>query len=70
MFFKNIVCPVCGAACDDIQVEIKDEKIEAKNVCKMGISRFKEITSPQRLKQPLLKFGGNQDQFPGMEPLK
>lgn len=58
MFFKNIVCPVCGAACDDIQVEIKDEKIEAKNVCKMGISRFKGITSPRRLKQPLLKFGG------------
>lgn len=58
MFFKNIVCPVCGAACDDIQVEIKDEKIEAKNVCKMGISRFKEIISPRRLKQPLLKFGG------------
>lgn len=58
MIHKNIVCPVCGAACDDIQVEIKNGKIEAKNVCKMGISRFNEITSPRRFKQPLLKFGG------------
>jgi formylmethanofuran dehydrogenase subunit B len=58
MIHKNIVCPVCGAACDDIQIEIKDGKLEAKNVCKMGISRFKEITSPRRFKQPLLKFGG------------
>ena len=58
MIYKNIVCPVCGAACDDIQVEIKNGKIEAKNVCKMGISRFNEITSPRRFKQPLLKFGG------------
>ena len=58
MFFKNIVCPACGAACDDIQVEIKNGKIEAKNVCKMGISRFNEITSPRRFKQPLLNFGG------------
>jgi formylmethanofuran dehydrogenase subunit B len=58
MIYKNIVCPVCGAACDDIQVEIKNGKIEAKNVCKMGISRFNEITSPQRFKQPLLKFRG------------
>jgi formylmethanofuran dehydrogenase subunit B len=58
MIYKNIVCPVCGAACDDIQVEIKNEKIEVKNICKMGISRFNEITSPRRFKQPLLKFGG------------
>jgi len=58
MIHKNIVCPVCGAACDDIQVEIKGGKIEAKNVCKMGISRFNEVTSPRRFKQPLLKFGG------------
>ena len=58
MIHKNIVCPVCGAACDDIQVEIKNGKIEAKNVCKMGISRFNEITSPRRFNQPLLKFGG------------
>ncbi len=58
MIHKNIVCPVCGAACDDIQVEIKNGKIEAKNVCKMGISRFNEVTSPRRFKQPLLKFGG------------
>ncbi len=37
MIYKNIVCPVCGgAACDDIQVEFGDGKIEARNACKMG----------------------------------
>jgi formylmethanofuran dehydrogenase subunit B len=58
MFFKNIVCPVCGAACDDIQVEFKDGKIEAKNVCKLGNARFKAITSPRRIRQPLIKTRG------------
>ena len=43
MFFKNIVCPACGAACDDIQVEFGEEKIEAKNLCKMGNAKFKAI---------------------------
>ncbi len=58
MFFKNIVCPVCGAACDDIQVELKEGTIEVKNVCKIGNARFKAIKSPRRLKTPLIKCGG------------
>ena len=24
---KNIVCPVCGASCDDIQVELSGDKM-------------------------------------------
>ena len=58
MVFKNIVCPVCGAACDDIQVELGDGTIEAKNACKMGNAKFKEVLSSHRLRQPFVKSGG------------
>lgn len=54
MFIKNIVCPVCGAACDDIQVEPGDGAIEAKNICKIGNAQFKVLTNSQRFIQPLL----------------
>jgi formylmethanofuran dehydrogenase subunit B len=58
MIYKDIICPVCGAACDDIQVELGDGKIEARNACKMGNAKFQEIFSPHRLKQPLVNVGG------------
>ena len=58
MVFKNIVCPACGAACDDIQIELGDGTIETKNACKIGNAKFKEIVSSKRLRQPLIKKGG------------
>ena len=58
MFIKNIVCPVCGAACDDIQVEPGDGVIEAKNICKIGNAQFKVLTNSQRFIQPLLNKEG------------
>jgi len=58
MIYKNIICPVCGAACDDIQVEFEDGKIEARNACKMGNAKFQEIFRSHRLKQPLIKVKG------------
>ena len=58
MIYKNIICPVCGAACDDIRVELGDGKIEAKNACKMGNAKFQEIVSSHRIMQPLIKVEG------------
>ncbi|AKB27709.1 Formylmethanofuran dehydrogenase (molybdenum) subunit B [Methanosarcina siciliae T4/M] len=58
MFFKNIICPACGAVCDDIQVKFRNGAIEAKNICKVGNARFKALASSRRLKQPLIKFEG------------
>jgi formylmethanofuran dehydrogenase subunit B len=52
---KNIVCPVCGASCDDIQVELSKESIAVKNACKMGNAKFQEIISSHRIRQPLLR---------------
>ena len=59
MVFKNIVCPGCGAACDDIQVEFGDRTTsDAKNACKIGNAKFKMLASPRRLKHPLVKDRG------------
>jgi formylmethanofuran dehydrogenase subunit B len=55
---KNIVCPVCGASCDDIQVELSGDSIEVKNACKMGNAKFQEIVSSHRIRQPLLRENG------------
>lgn len=58
MLFENIVCPACGAACDDIQVEYRNGIIEAKNICKVGNARLKVLANPRRLRHPLIKDRG------------
>jgi len=58
MFTKNIICSACGAACDDIQVELRDDAIEVKNVCKIGNARFQAIKNPSRIRKPLIKSQG------------
>ncbi len=53
MAAKNIICPVCGASCDDIQVELSAEGIVTRNACKMGNAKFQEIVSSHRIREPL-----------------
>lgn len=57
MTFKNIICPVCGASCDDIQVDLTEDGLTVKNACKMGNAKFQEIVSAHRIKEPMLKDG-------------
>lgn len=54
---KNIVCPVCGASCDDIQVKLSADSITVRNACKMGNAKFQEIVSSHRIRQPLIREG-------------
>lgn len=64
MTFKNIICPVCGASCDDIQVDLSDlsghsrDLLTVKNACKMGNAKFQEIVSLHRIREPMRKYGG------------
>nr|QNO46431.1 periplasmic nitrate reductase [Methanosarcinales archaeon ANME-2c ERB4] len=58
MFTKNIICPVCGGSCDDIQVELGDGEITVKNACKMGNAKFQEVVSTHRLRDPMIKENG------------
>ncbi len=55
MASKNIICPVCGASCDDIQVEMEGKGLTVKNACKMGNAKFQEIVSSHRIREPLLR---------------
>lgn len=59
MTFKNIICPVCGASCDDIQVDMAGDALTVKNACKMGNAKFQEIVSSHRIREPMLKDGGD-----------
>ena len=58
MVFKNIICPVCGGSCDDIQVELNDDTITVKNACKMGNAKFQEVVSKHRIRDPLVRKDG------------
>ena len=58
MATKNIICPVCGASCDDIQVELEGQDLTVRNACKMGNAKFQEVISPHRIRQPLLRENG------------
>ncbi|MBP2144267.1 formylmethanofuran dehydrogenase subunit B [Methanococcus voltae] len=54
--FKDIMCPVCGGTCDDIEIVWDEEnrKIEVRNACKMGAAKFNEIVSHHRIMSPLI----------------
>ncbi|MBN2488439.1 MAG: formylmethanofuran dehydrogenase subunit B [Methanosarcinaceae archaeon] len=58
MVFKNIICPVCGASCDDVQVELGNGTIDVQNACKMGNAKFQEVVSTHRLRDPMIKENG------------
>jgi len=54
MRFKNIMCCVCGAVCDDIEVEISEKEIKVYNACKLGEAKFHELRSKDRITKPLM----------------
>jgi len=58
MVIKNIICPVCGASCDDIQVELEGQGLTIRNACKMGNAKFQEVVSPHRIREPLVRENG------------
>jgi len=38
---SNVVCPVCGCCCDDIELIVKNNRIiEVRNACAMGAAKF------------------------------
>lgn len=57
MKFKNIMCAVCGAVCDDIEVDLTGEEIKVYNACKLGEAKFHELRSRDRITNPLMDGG-------------
>jgi len=54
---KDVVCSVCGAACDDLMIEYDKENksMVVKNACKMGDAKLQDIFSEHRIIQPQIK---------------
>ena len=58
MRYKDIVCAVCGAVCDDIEVDLGesgDSGIMVYNACKLGKAKFHELRSDHRIKKPRIR---------------
>ena len=51
----DVTCPVCGIACDDIEVELDDVSVVTRNACIMGDAKFKELRSSHRITKPLIE---------------
>lgn len=60
MIIENVICSVCGAACDDLIVEYDKEKtsIQVKNACRLGSAKIHEVFNKDRIKTPLIKKDG------------
>ena len=56
---RDVTCPVCGCSCDDIEVTVKDNKIEGvRHACRMGAAKFFEVSGEKRLKKPMIRKDG------------
>lgn len=75
MTIRNVICPGCGACCDDIQIDFigngnaKEKGNEdqpdliIKNACKMGHAKFLQATSDRRIRVPLIRDHQDRDKF-------
>lgn len=55
---SNVTCPVCGSLCDDIELEVEDNKItKVRNACGMGEAKFLGY-SAHRPTKPLIRKNG------------
>lgn len=53
---SDVVCPLCGCLCDDIELSIRDNRIVAcENGCSLGCAKF---LAKNRLISPIRKVGG------------
>lgn len=62
MIAKNVICNVCGAACDDLIVEFEENKedghVEVKNGCRMGAAKIHEAFHKTRVMKPMIRKNG------------
>jgi formylmethanofuran dehydrogenase subunit B len=56
----DVLCPFCGTLCDDIEVDIADNKvIEVRNACQIGTKKFYSSNpSEHRYEKPMIREKG------------
>lgn len=53
MIIKDVLCPFCGCLCDDLAVEVENNKVvDVKHACKIGSSK---IRGHERIKAPMMR---------------
>lgn len=57
----DVICPFCGTLCDDLEVDVADNKIiEVRNGCQIGTKKFfASNPSEHRYEKPLIKVKGS-----------
>jgi len=60
----DVSCPFCGTLCDDLEVDVADNKvIEVRNACQIGTKKFfSSNPSPHRYQKPLIKVNGKHEE--------
>ena len=55
---QDVVCTVCGCCCDDLEVEVQDDRIvKAKNACALSLSKLLSLDQ-ERILSPMVRQGG------------
>jgi len=55
---SNVVCPVCGCCCDDLEVIVENNKIiDAKNACALSAAKFSNYSAHRNTKPFIRKNG-------------
>lgn len=61
MIIKDVVCPFCGSLCDDLDVEVEEQKvIRVQNGCALAESKF---TGKGRLPAPIRRSGSGWEEI-------
>ncbi|MHC1631878.1 MAG: formylmethanofuran dehydrogenase subunit B [Methanotrichaceae archaeon] len=56
MIIEDVLCPFCGCLCDDIKVEVEDNKIvRVRRACRLGASKIK---GHDRMENPMIRVDG------------
>ncbi|TXT62832.1 MAG: Tungsten-containing formylmethanofuran dehydrogenase 2 subunit B [Promethearchaeota archaeon] len=57
----DVVCPFCGSLCDDLEVDVSDNKVvEVRNACQIGTQIYfsSNPDNPDRYKKPMMRKNG------------
>ena len=67
---SNVVCPVCGCCCDDIEVTVEgNDIVEVKNACALSAAKF-ESHNKDRNTTPMVRKNGKLVEVPLDEAIK
>ena len=60
----DVICPFCGTLCDDLEVDVADQKvIEVRQACQIGTKKFfSSNPSGHRFEKPMIKENGSHKQ--------